>query len=262
MNYHYEDWLKEKLSFICQDLRIEDLYFDIVSEQDYVKKKDYSPEVVYIVTKRYNATSILSTVIQPMQLVVLSQEYDTEKTFLVLNEFVKKWQLFRDEIKDDSLSYTYIKHDYQTPAIMSNFVEIGTGRRSVIYLPVTLSIMENNLSLVKNITVEIDGEVEEIEPINISLVYNMQGNTQQLPSKNLSETVRSVSISAMNLTLQAISTSKLVQSVIDTTFGLVNGNKTYTFDFGNNRILNMKLSNCQYTDTIEGTPAMAIGFTV
>lgn len=268
MNYRYENWLKEKLEFIRQnfavnDASFNDIVFDIVSEQEYAKKEDYSPTVIYVVIKKYNATPILSTKVQPMQLMILSEEYDLENTLLIFNKLVEEYQLDIENIVNEDSSYTYIKHEYQSPAVMTNFIEVGAGRRSIIYVPVTLSIMENNVSLIRNVNISINnGVAEKLTVVNLSFVYNMQGNTQQLPSKHLSETVKSVAITGINFVLQAISTSSFINNLMDVSFGLISGNSTYTIDFGNGRVLDMKLSSVQYTDAIDGTPVIQVGLTV
>lgn len=263
MNWNYKNWLKEKIAFICQDLGISDLRFDIVDEQEYAKINYYSPETIYIVIKKYNANVEYKTTIQPIQILVLSEEFSLESITMILNKFVNDYQYHITDIKNENNSYTYIKHVYQKPAVMTNFIEVGAGRRSVLYIPVTLTILEDNISLIRDLKVRVgNGEFESIKALSLSIAYNMQGNTQQLPSKHLSETVKSVAITSLSFTVQAISDSNFIENVLEVMFGNISGNISYTFELTGNKTIVMKLNNVTYSDAPDSAPSLQLGFTV
>ena len=185
MSFNYEN-------FLLQHLNSDKVV--VLQEQLFAKNGELDPDKIYIITKMLTSTITYGAETQPYQLLILSQQDRLDETQKLLDEFTVKYNFFAEIIDG-----TFVKHQYSSPVVMSNFNEAAYGYRSVLYVSATLVIMENVIDI-ENL--QIDNI--NIKPLLFALQYSMSGNTQPINKENIASTVKSISTFSCSLQLPAM----------------------------------------------------------
>lgn len=263
MSYRYENELLMNLTRIKDDLGLSGYSFVVDEEQMFIKRKDLDPNTIYVVIKYLGSDISVNEKTQPVQILVLSEQNQLEVSRIVFQELAKRYNF---TVYKDSEG-TYVKYQYSDPVVLSNFNGVSYGYRSMLYVSVTLRIMENVLDLgvtdTQNVyhpgCIQISGEI--LKPVSFSISYAMTPNTQQIATKYISSSEKSVSTFALSIGFDMINSSFLVD-VIDTLSETNNGNETYTvkFEIGSNAITkNMKIISAAMVFSPGGFPELRIG---
>lgn len=250
MNYHYEDFLTEKLNIIKRDLSI-NINIEVYEEQIFVKMREYTPNTIYVVIKYLSSDITLEASMQPIQLMVLSEQNSLELARTLFNEFAARFNWFVD-IQNS----IYTKHQYSTPVVLSNYEEISTGYNSMLYISGTLYIMEDVLD-VKNLNIN----NVSVPLLSFNMSYSMGGNTQQMPSNNIASTIMDVSTVAFGLTL-ALKNNPIFGSIFSIINGQINGNFNFNISFAIGDIdfnFDTKLTSATLNTAPNQVPSMQIG---
>ena len=255
MSFNYGNYLMEKLEEIKQDLSL-NINVNVVSEQAFIKMKDFKPNNVYVIIKMLTASLSYEGKTQPVQLLCLSEENSLKESQELLNAFTERlnWSCFYD---DD----TFIKQTYTNPVVLSNFEEIAIGFRSVLYVTGTLFILEDVVD-VKELT--IDNNV--VNASTFTFNYSMTPNTQQIASEKFATSVKSVSAIVCSLVVPLIDCD-----LTDKIIGIISNDANYT---GNENFIikwkmnsssfnfsfNMKLTSAQIVTAPNQVPSLTLSF--
>jgi len=251
MNYNFEDFLNTKLVNIARNLNL-DVNISVSSEQTFANNKNSDPDTIYIVVKYLTSDIQFNAETAPVQILALSEQDSLDKTKMILNKFSidNNWQVIID-------NGTYIKQQYTSPVVLSNFNEVGRGMRSVLYITGTLTIMENVLDIKK---LEIDGV--EYKPIGFNISYSMSVDTQPVQDKEIATSSKTVSTFAASFTLPMIE-SDFVNDVLDILDEELQGNENYTvkITFQNEKVItkDMKIISAQIITGINQVPSLQVG---
>lgn len=266
MNYNYNNWFAENLIILKTQLGLSEYDISVESEKTFLTH-ERKPNTIYVITKYLASNIEFNTEIQPIQVVILSEENSLEATKLLFNKFAEEWNW---KVSIDNT--TFIKHQYTKPVVMSNFNEVGFGYRSVLYMSVNLTIMEGVLD-VKQLS--IDNNV--YNPISFSMVYSASLDPQQMPNKYIAESIKKASTFMVSLTI-AMTDNALVNKILsiiaetdttgsgpsETQFGLYGGNENFNFtitlrnNFSFSKVL--KLNSAQINTAINQAPSLSLTF--
>lgn len=263
MNYNFENYLLEKLNLINTDLDLGLTIYGSV-EQNFAKMEQPGPDDIFIVIKYLSSSIQFDAETMPIQILVLSEENSLDKARMLMNKFANdyNWNVINE-------NGTYVKQQYNSPVVLNNYVEVGHGYRSVLYVSGTLYIMENIVD-VKNVTV--DGV--SVQPLAFNISYSMSTNTQQTASDYIASSVKTVSTFALTMTIPMLE-SELVTKVMkildeQNTF---DGNNSFSISFecGLEQTVNdqtvpkpisktMRLISAQITTAPNQVPGLQLGF--
>ena len=260
MNYDFESYLFNKLSNIAVGFNFEEpVTIHVSEEQNFAKMDKLTPDSIYIVIKYLSSSIEFYTETMPIQILVLSEQNSLDKTKMILEKFTEQnnWQVIEE-------GTSYIKQQYNSPVVLNNYVEVGHGYRSVLYVTGTLYIMENIVD-VKN--VKIDGH-GPYKVLNFNISYSMSTNTQQLPNKKIATSVKTVSTFALTMSIPMVHPDPdreykdLVDRVIDIMKGEENGNDEFTiaFNCGSDFAKEMRLISAQIITAPNSVPSLQVGF--
>ena len=263
MNYDFETYLITKLNMIKDDLGL-DINIYAAVEQNFAKMEQPGPKDIFIVIKYLSSSIQFDAETMPIQILVLSEENSLDKARMLMNKFANdyNWQIITD-------NSTWIKQQYSSPVVMNNYVEVGHGYRSVLYISGTLYIMENIVD-VKNVTID----DKPVTPLSFNVSYSMSTNTQQITSDYIASSVKTVSTFALTMTIPMLE-SELVTKVMkildeQNTF---DGNNSFAISFEcgleqtvNEQIVSkpisktMRLISAQITTAPNQVPGLQLGF--
>ena len=223
MDYNFEAYLFEKLSRIAVELNV-DVNILISEEQNFAKMDKLEPNNVYVVVKYLSSSIEYYAETMPIQILVLSEQNSLDKAQMIMNKFANdnNWQLI---IKDG----THIKQQYNSPVVLNNYVEVGYGYRSVLYVTGTLYIMENVID-VTDVTID----SEELKPLSFNISYSMSTNTQQLTIEEIASSLKTVSTFAITMTIpmrEVKDSPGLITNVMKIINETETGNKAFSVSF-------------------------------
>ena len=261
MDYDYESYLLDKLNLIKQDLNLDINIFTAV-EQNFARMEELNPNDIFITIKYLSSNIQYYAETMPIQILVLSEENSLDKVRMLFNKFTNDYNW---NVITPTGTNLYIKQQYNSPVVLNNYVEVGHGYRSVLYVTATLYIMEN-VADVKSVT--IDGE--SITPLSFNISYSMSTNTQQLADVYIASSVKTVSTFAITIMIPMINNG-LINKVLnilnefDDTLNNIeyNGNNTFTISFMNGSISitkDMKLTSVQIITAPNQVPSLQLGF--
>lgn len=259
MNFRYDIYLQQQLEIIARDVGLGDYIFDVAEEREFAKKQ-IEPNKIYVIVKYLSADKIIGAETQPIQLLILTEQNDIQNTMIIFNQLANKlnFNAFNYTYYDGNESKSeYVKEQYSTPVVLSNFNQVAYGYRSVLYVSVTLYV----LSEVADVeSFQVDGD--DIDLLSFNFSYNMTGDTQQRPSQYLSTTVRSVSSVVLSITMSS-QQSDLLTKALNIVKGQTSGNQEFAITFIINSILfsyNMKLSSFGFVTSPLQVPSVSIGW--
>lgn len=185
------------MSFNFENYLLQELHSDkiiVSSEQLYVKDGEYDPNKIYVVTKYLTSDIEYGVETQPVQILVFSEENGMQEAKELFDAFAVSHN-WRSGIYNGS----FVKQQYSSPVVMSNFNEASYGFRSVLYISCTLYIM-NNIEDVTNL--KINGIA--IKPLEFVWTYQMTGNTQPLSSQEIASTVKNISTFSASISIPVL----------------------------------------------------------
>lgn len=236
MNYDFKAYLSEKLSRIAVELNTGINVF-IADEQSFADMEKVTPDSIYVVIKYLSSSIEYYAETLPIQILVLSEENSLEKAQMIMNKFANdnNWNLI---IQDG----THIKQQYNSPVVLNNYVEVGHGYRSVLYVTGTLYIMENVVD-VTNVMID----RKEVKPLSFNISYSMSTNTQQLATEEIASSLKTVSTFAITLTIPMMevkSNPGLITKVMKIIDEQTSGNTEFSVSF----ICGLYQENPQYSN--------------
>ena len=265
MNWNYEQKL---MAYIAQANRDSGLLdengnpyeFEVCTEQIFATK-DIEPNKIYVVIKYLSTTNSLNVVVQPVQILILSEQNQLQAAQIIFSKLVASHNF--EVIIEDS---TYVKQDYREPVVLSNFNAVAYGYRSVMYVSATLYIMEDIIDI-SDLSINTDSDVK---PLSFSISYVMTPNTQQIPPEKLSTSVKSMSSFSISFVIPLTDNYTFVEDITKIMAGIESGNKNFEFKFKLGEVkfgyfeqgdehLYMKLLNAQITTAINEAPSFTIG---
>lgn len=255
MNFHYNDLLRQYLYSVQETLGLSDYNFVVDSEQSFIKHKDLLPNTIYVLTKELQNEIQIGVTVQPVQILVLTEQNSLDVAKALFTQLAKtyNWNAY-----SNSSEHLYVKQQYSEPVVLSNFNTIDYGYRSVLYIGVTLYIMEN-VADISNF--EIDDE--EITPLNFNMSYSAQMNTQQSFTKTIATSDKSISTLSISFTIPPVSNDLIekIVNIISQANGYT-GNENFNVTFTLNGIsfnLNMKVTSFQFSTAPNNVPSYTIG---
>lgn len=255
----YKNWLGSKILKIAKDLDFESYSFEIFNEVDYAKEKSIKPKTISIVIKLLPSTIIFSMKSQPIQMLVIAEENSLAVANSIFTTFAETYNF--NVIPDGS---TYVKHQYSTPVVLSNFNLVGIGFRSVLYINTTLFILDSVMDL-NNLVIDSN----PIEAISATVGYTMSGDTQPYSSGH-ARTVKNFSTFVISLNVACVSNAFVdkVMNIMAQSTGYT-GDETFAVSFdvgtGSEKISfseTMKLTGATLTTAVNNTPSLQIGLSV
>ena len=252
MDYNFESYLLNKLLRANVELKT-NLKIYVSEEQNFAKMDKLEPDAIYVVVKYLSSSIQYYTETTPIQILVLSEQNSLDKARMLMNKYATEnnWVIDED-------GTTYVKHQYNSPVVLNNYVEVGYGYRSVLYVTGTLFILENIIDVSE---VKIDNEA--IEPLSFNMSYSMSTNTQQLPNEEIASSQKTVSTFAITMTIPMIG-STLATNIMKIIDQQETGNKEFTISFkcglAEPITKAMKLISAQITTAPNQIPGLQIGF--
>lgn len=252
--WDYEYFITEKFNTI-KNSKGYDLNIEIASEQAFAKIKTFKPNTIYVIIKKLSSTLTYNIDTTPVQILVIAEQNQIDMTKDMLETFVNtyNWTSQLD-------GTTYIKQQYNSPVVLSNFNEISYGYRSIVYVTGTLYLMEDVVDID---TLTIDSKT--YKPLSFGFSYQMTGNTQAVGTSVLAETVKSIATFTITMTVPLLN-DDLCDKVREIINGTQSGNTNFafsiTFTTGTANIsgLNMKLINAQLNTAPNQAPSLSLAF--
>lgn len=248
---NYENHLAEKINYAMQDLGF-NFKFEVAQEQIFAKKKTLAPNTIYIVVKYLTSNITSGAKTQPLQIMILSDQNEINNVKMLFDKFAND-----NNFKSYTDGNEYIKEEYSSPVVISNFADIANGYRSMLYISGRLFILKDVIE-VKNL--EIDGVA--YEPLTFNINYGMSGNTQSIGGDYLASTVKSVS--TLNITMSIpLMSNALMNKVLGIMNGTISGNSDFEFEFslgGINFNDNFKLTSAPIMTAVNQIPSIQLGF--
>lgn len=253
MNFHYNEWLTGELTRLQTELELTNYKVKVEDEQFFLGH-NVEPNTIYVVIKRLSSSIQFNAEIIPLQIMILSEQDGLDKVKILFDTFANRynWNVI---VSNDE----YIKEQYTSPVVLSNFNEVAFGYRSVLYMTANLTVMDNVVDIEE---LKIDNQV--YTPLSFGMSYSMTPNTQQKPDKYISNSVKSVS--SFNLSISIPSTlNSLIAKVVHTMSGLNTGNEDFNFKIvlkGLNATIekNLKLISASMVTAPNQVPNFSLGF--
>lgn len=263
---NYVNYLYQQILVCKQDLGL-NVDIQVANEQQYVKRKTYASNTIYVVVKFLTATLDSGVKNQPIQLVILSEENQLDNAQMLFNSLAARINL--TEIVLDNAK---IKQTINSPVVMSNFVEIGSGKRSLMYMTGELIIIDGSID-VSNLTIQVGAISTRIRPDSFSYSYQMQPNTEQHANDPLAKSEKSSAVVSVGMIIPLASEESNYNAIIESLLKESGGKKSgvtqdgntpyqLTFElFGVNFEYEMKLTSLNFSTGRRNQPALQVGFT-
>lgn len=253
MSWDYEYYVTEKLNTIKNSNNY-DINIEIASEQAFAKLKTFNPNTVYVIIKKLSSTITYNIDTIPIQIIAIAEQNDMDKTKELFDIFVNQNNWIASLV-----GTTYIKQQYTSPVVLSNFNEVSYGYRSVIYVTGTLFIMEDVVDIDE---LKIDNV--KYKPLTFSFSYQMTGNTQAVGTSVIAETVKSIATFTVTLSVPLLD-DDLCDKVREIMNGTQSGNTNFAFSItytkGTANIsANLKLINAQLNTAPNQAPSLMLSF--
>jgi len=281
MKLDYNELLREQLYALKNQYELLDDYeFIVDSEQSFIKKRDFQPNTIYVLTKTLTNDNSIGVDTQPIQILILSEQNSLDICKSFFSDFAKTYNFVvkskRYDVDTSTTPETYktmwVKQQYSDPVVLSNFNTISYGYRSVLYMSANLYIMYNVVDL-HDLTIDGKGYTA----LTWDMAYTMTPNTQQTTETNeyISKSVKSVSSLAITITLPVVESSLItkVLSILDESDNTTTdtndtlsygGNENFYFSFylGQKQFANkkLKLVSAIMGTAIDNVPVIRLGF--
>ena len=219
MRFDYNRILRNKLYLLQNELGLSNFNFEVDSEQAFLKKKDLTPNTIYVLTKNLQNDNSIGVDTQPVQIMILSEQDSLDVSKAFFTEFAKKnnFEAISETYTEDGETHNiWLKQQYSDPVVLSNFNAVDFGYRSVLYISATLYIMYDVID-VSNVYVDYVNGDKPYVPLNFNVSYSMSTNTQQMAGSAgtfIASSMKTVSTFALTMTVPMLAT-KLVKKVLN-----------------------------------------------
>ena len=253
---NYKDWLRNRLIENKDSLDFNKYNIDVYDEQEYAKKRSIQPNTITVIVKMLPSSLIYQAKTQPIQMLVITEENSISVANSIVTKFCESYNFV---ITTESTTYT--KHIYSTPAVLSNFNLIGIGLRTVLYVNVTLLILDNVMDISN---VRVNGL--KIEPMSATIGYTMSGDTQPFDG-GYAQTEKNFATFVMTLNVACIKNAftELCIKIMNGTSS-EKGNETFTFNFDVGDLpfenFKMKLVGVTLSTAVNNVPSLQLSFSV
>lgn len=187
------------MSFNFENYLLQELHSDkviVMPEQLFAKNGEYDPDKIYVITKYLTSSIEYGVETQPVQILVLSEQNGLQEAKELFDAFTISYNW-----KAGTYNGTFVKQQYSSPVVMSNFNEASYGYRSVLYISATLFIMDK-IADVEDL--KINGV--PIKPLTFNWSYQMTGNTQPQAGDQIASTVKNISTFQATLAIPVLRT--------------------------------------------------------
>ena len=277
MNWNYKDFLTEKLNLIknANTYQLGDKSVDgskinlvVCEEQVFAKQRSFLPNTIYVVIKYLQSTIQFYTETMPIQIMITSEQNQLHIAQAIANEFALTYNWYKQDLEINNQN-VFVKHQYTSPIVASNFMDVGSGYRSVIYFTGTIFEMDNYVD-VSEITID----NVEYEVIGYSDSYSMTGNTQPVGNSRLATTEKSMATLTLGFDIPMLN-NDLIKKVFAIRQGKISGNTEFaiktTFNFPDNDktyqnqdisglTLNYKMISSQIITAPNQVPSLRLSF--
>ncbi len=251
--WDYEYFITEKLNII-KNTNEYDINIEIASEQAFAKLKTFNPNTIYVIIKKLASTLTYNITTQPVQILAITEQNQLDITKSLLEEFVNTYN-WNASLSDE----TYVKQQYSSPVVLSNFNEVSYGYRSVIYVAGTLYLMEDVVDID---SLTIDGV--EYKPLTFSVAYQMTGNTQAVGTSRIAQTVKNIATLTYTLSVPLLDNdlcNKVRAIMNETTSGNVDFSISVVYTSNTYPLTaSMKLINAQIITAPNQAPSLNLSF--
>ncbi len=191
---------------------------ELSNEQYYVGDKERDPRKIYVVVKFLESDISYNQVTLPINFNIIAERNKLDVCQRLLLDFAQTYNL-----KQEKVGNSIIRQVYTSPSIMSNFIDIQDGLRSLYFMSGTYLISENmnplKLYVSSNEYLSESGEREEIDFINFASSFDVQTDPQAyFNSNNRTITTNKVATFSFNITLYNTTNSHLLNKVMDIEF--------------------------------------------
>lgn len=255
MNWKYETYIVEQLLSLQSEMNLSEFSFEVETEQMFVKRKDYDSNTIYIVIKYLADSKSIGAVQQPVQMLILSEQNSLDIAKALFDKFASDYN-WKVVIQDGE----YIKQQYTSPVVLSNFNPVLYGYRSVMYMTANLFVMSNIIDF-RKITID----DLEIEPLNFGLSYSMTPNTQQTTVEEIASSVKNVSTISFAITV-AMQNNTFVNKILNIIGETASGNDSFEIKLYVDKdsdtptiTKTVKLISAQITTAVNQIPGIQVG---
>ena len=191
---------------------------ELSNEQYYIRDRERNPKKIYIVVKFLESEINFNQVTLPINFNVIAEKNKLDVCQRLLLDFAQQYNL-----KQEKVGSTIIRQIYNSPTVMSNFVDIQDGLRSLFFMSGTYFISENMNPLKLYVSaseyVDEDGNREEVEFVNFASSFDIQSDPQAFfNSNNRTITTNKVATFTFNINVFNTSNSHLLNKVMDIEF--------------------------------------------
>lgn len=261
MNWNYELYLKNKLVTLREDLGI-NVNIEVCEEQMFMKIKEYFPNTIYCVIKYLATTIQFGATVRPVQIIIMSESNQLTNAKILFDALANNYNW--DIVIEGS---TYIKQQYSSPVVLSNFNDVSYTFRSILYISATIIEMENVLDVINgtfNISFTDDENTlhsVDIKPISQQIQYIASGDTQPVGDFRISETIKSIATFSLTFIVAPTVNDFLIECLKIANSG-VTGNRRFDVSFKVGDIpfnYNMVLTSFNHNSAVNEIPGISIG---
>ena len=148
---HTLKMIKSEIDHILNDPEIDPLFYEpyknsveICDEQIFAKKKDVSPNHIYIVVKFGTASFDFGQALMPVTINAVSEQNKLDVCQKLLFDLATIYTQSPPIEGSDFPETDYVKQIWNTPNVINNFNEINVGFRSLFYMTGTILIGHNS----------------------------------------------------------------------------------------------------------------------
>lgn len=191
---------------------------ELSNEQYYIRDRERNPKKIYIVVKFLESEINFNQVTLPINFNVIAEKNKLDVCQRLLLDFAQQYNL-----KQEKMGSTLIRQIYNSPTVMSNFVDVQDGLRSLFFMSGTYFISENMNPLKLYVSaseyVDENGNREEIEFVNFASSFDVQADPQAyFNSNNRTITTNKVATFTFNINVFNTTNSHLLNKVMDIEF--------------------------------------------
>lgn len=254
--FNYENYLTNELNAIASSLNYSGKII-VVNEQEFVDELFNKPDTIYFIVKHLGSTITYEGYSTPLQITIISETNSLETAQEIANSFASShnWETYTNGV--------YMKQQYNTPVVLSNFNDVANGYRSLLYISGYIFIIDDILDL-ETLTITIDTVDVAVKPSDFQFNYSMQGNTQPVGGEKISTTTKSTSTNDMSIVIPAISKySTIITKALDIANGTTTGNYAFDFSFTLCGVIfthDYKLISCKFATRPNQIPSFILGF--
>lgn len=150
------DMIRREIDYILTSPNVDPLFYadyvnsvEICDEQIFAKKKNLTPNHIYIVVKFGTASFDFGQALLPITMNAVSEQNKLSVCQKLLFDLATEYTQKPPIEGSDFPSTDYVKQLWNTPNIISNFNEVNIGFRSLFYMTGTLLIGHNSSPIVE-----------------------------------------------------------------------------------------------------------------